>query len=114
MALRRHRLALPLQAETKRGELLPELVVQIARDPCALVLLRGDDLAQQIDDVMMRGGAFLHLRLEMAGAFAHPRVEVGFHHPDRFGRLLLDGEIAGDLREPEPLAEADGTAAAEE
>ena len=35
----------PLQRQAQRRELLAELVVQIARDAGALVLLRGDDAA---------------------------------------------------------------------
>ena len=47
------------------------MVVQVAGDAGALVLLRGDDALQQHGDVMVRVGARLHLRLELAGPLPH-------------------------------------------
>ena len=41
----------PLERQAQRRELLAELIVQVAGDAGALVLLRGDDALQQIADV---------------------------------------------------------------
>ena len=46
-ALERARVLQPAQAEQQRGQRLGGLVVQLARDPAALLLLHGDHLVQQ-------------------------------------------------------------------
>jgi len=46
-ALERARVREPAQAEQQRGQRLGGLVVQLARDPAALLLLHGDHLVQQ-------------------------------------------------------------------
>ena len=65
----------PLERQPQRGELLAEVVVEIAGDARALVLLRGDDASAAASVTWLCAGARVRdLGLERAGPFAHARA----------------------------------------
>src|SRR6185503_3641114 len=92
-------LAQPLERQAQRGELLADLIVKPARDPRALVLLGRDDSPQHRRDVGVGGLAGRDLRFELVGPLADAGLELGLYDPKGLGGLLLNREIAGNLRE---------------
>ena len=104
--------SLPLQGQAKRGELLAELIVEVARDARALVFLRGHDPLEQRGDVFVRLGTGLHFGLERTSALADARIELCLDHAQRLGGLLLHREVASNLGEAQALAQPDGRATA--
>ena len=65
-----------LERQAQRRQALPELVVQIAGDTAALVLLRGHDFPEQADDVVLREQLFLDRQLQRARPLGDLVIEV--------------------------------------
>ena len=75
---RRRRIAarlMALEREAQRGELLSELIVQIARDPAAFVLLGTDEPVEQIGHGFLGSLVAAHLSLELRGALLDAVLE---------------------------------------
>src|SRR6185503_13238636 len=95
-----------LQQQTQRGEPLAKLVVQVASDAPALVLLRGDDLPEQADDIGLCQLVVGKRGLELEGALSDTQVLFGVRMTELFRGVLLRRQVAGDLGESQPRPRA--------
>ena len=88
-----HRCDSRARGSAQRGELLAELIVQVARDPRALVLLGRDELAQQETCAAARRLARV-TSAELVGPLA-TRLSSSIARGERLRRLLLRRQSRG-------------------
>src|SRR5688572_29474149 len=93
-------LAMALQRQPQRREVLTELVVQVARNPRPLVFLCRDESRQQLRHVLLGPGLAEQLGAQSLRALLDARLELGH-------RLPLRRQVTGDPGEAGARALAD-------
>src|ERR671910_1101104 len=91
-----------LERESEGRELLPDEVVDVARDACPFVFLGRYQPSYEAADSPFASGAFFHLQFQVP-RLAHTCLELGARPPERHLVLTAGGEVAGDLRVAPPL-----------
>ena len=97
---------MPFEREPERRQLLADEVVHVARNPRALVFLRGDQPPHQARDPSLASRPLLDLQLE-ALRLAHALLELGAGALQRNLVGAADGEVARDLGEAAVLGAAE-------